>query len=84
MEHLRNNKIVKSYENEHFWTFSKAPSMGNDPRYKPILRVKFWKGVKKKMKIQIRSLSQVDKLSQLISLRGLKEDLLFDKLHEVR
>lgn len=84
MEHLRNNKIVKSYENGHFWTFSKAPSMGNDPRYKPILRVKFWKGVKKKMKIQIRSLSQVDKLSQLISLRGLKEDLLFDKLDEVR
>ena len=36
------------------------------------------------MKIQIRSLSQADKLSQLISLRGLKEDLLFDKLDEVR
>lgn len=48
MEHLRNNKIVKSCENGHFWTFSKAPSMGNDPRYKPILRVTFWKGVEKK------------------------------------
>lgn len=48
MEHLRNNKIVKSCENGHFWTFSKAPSMGNDPRYKPILRVKFWKGIEKK------------------------------------
>lgn len=44
----------------------------------------FGKELKKKMKIQIRSLSQIYKLSQLISLRGLKEDLLFDKLDEVR
>lgn len=42
----------------------------------------FGKELKKKMKIQIRSLSQVDKLSQLIGPRV--QDLLFDKLDDLR
>ena len=55
-----------------FGRLPKAQVWQNDQRYKPILRVKLEGTEKNENPHQI--MSQVDKLSQLISPRGLKTD----------